>query len=251
MCNSLDSITHEAFCVDYDPSQCINPSLLTKHAQESQNCFPPDSRRLAEGELTRDSQSQFSPTFPPLSGVQQLPPTPSSSVHDLQQTWLFCPSASSLSSSDKSKLESEGTSDSDQGFDDVPDGKREISSTRSAFVCTTCNEMFSSPMRFRQHVNRRNCQALSICPHCKTTFSQPKNLTRHLGVGKATPSCPALKASGRHQKPFVCTCNNVAYTRKDSLQRHMDLENARVAQRQHKCKSCGDFRCTCQSNKRH
>jgi hypothetical protein len=212
-------------------SKYIDPSLITLQGHESQSCFLPEIGQSTGGVLTQDAQSQFSPNFLP-NVVQQSLPAPSSTMPSLEQALIFYPSPPSVPSSADSAILSASLSDNSRASNDTPHRKREISSTPKS-------------LRHRQHVKRRNRQDVSRCQHCETNFSHPKDLTRHLGNGRAAPSCSALKATGSQEKPFACTCHKAAYPRKDSLQRHMNRENTREKQQQHRCRTCNCCRCTC------
>ncbi|KAH7076625.1 hypothetical protein BKA63DRAFT_594103 [Paraphoma chrysanthemicola] len=233
----------------FDFNEYFSLGLLTAPAHESQDCFPSGVSQSTNGALAEISQ----PPHTRSHGIQQPSPTPSSSSlvahNDVEVPAEIYPSPASSPSPTLRNAESAIPSDSVLRCEEAPKGKREIDPMRATFVCPTCSEPFPNALCYRQHQIRHSCQAPTICHHCDRSFKYPKDLKRHLGQSKAAPSCPVLKSTGVSTKPFACLCESAAYTRKDSLQRHMDRENARGNGPDHRCIACQQRRCTCDANK--
>jgi hypothetical protein len=219
--STLDNISQEGALrgtssVEYP--QYIDPNQLTLPVNEFPVPLLSEINQYTEGVSTLDSQSQFSPNPLPNS-VQQPFPAPSSSMSGLEQASSFCPNPRSVLSPANSVTQSASLSGDSHVSVKTPDGKKEISSTPSS-------------LQYRQHLKHLSRQADLKCSHCGKRYSHQKNLERHMGDSRAALSCHVLK-SGRHQaKPFVCTCHK-SFSRKDSLQRHMNGENTCGKQQQH------------------
>ncbi|KAF2628419.1 hypothetical protein BU25DRAFT_35378 [Macroventuria anomochaeta] len=151
------------------------------------------------------------------------------------------PSPSSLPSLGQFTPQPASPPDTSQVSIDAPDGKMVIESAPTSFVCKTCTKSFPTMLRYRQHVNRHSCQAPSECKQCGQSIKHAKDLKRHLGSSKASPSCPALKNASPQGKHFACICSSKTYTRKDSLIRHLRTS----ATGKHRCRTCGNRPCTC------
>lgn len=135
--------------------------------------------------------------------------------------------------------------------EDCSDGKRELSSSWRTFACPTCKENFANESLYRRHTRHRDCispPSTSACNACGRVFKLSKDLRRHQGHRGSATSCPAVKGQSQQLKQFACTCEKRSYTRKDSLQRHMNCENARENSQLHKCKICRYCRCRCQAS---
>ncbi|KAH7086809.1 hypothetical protein FB567DRAFT_602338 [Paraphoma chrysanthemicola] len=234
------------FPVEYLDFPSIDPSLLSLQVHEPQGCEPSVLDQRREEAFTESPRPQASSSSPssilnmntslgthqfirpaiadlPISGEPSdegsADPAPTSSSHRGTS-----PTASSMSSR-------QGDSD------EAPDGKLKIQPVQLSLVCPSCREIFPSALRYRKHTNSHSCQTLSQCHDCSRSFKHSKDLKRHRGLTGSEPSCPALKASRSKQKRFTCTCGAAAYTRKDSLQRHIDRENARDSDQRHSAMS--------------
>lgn len=229
----------------------IDLDLLATHEHEPHDAFPLEITQAA-GELSaQNSQFQFSPDN--LDNHVQQPPLGLQyviSVADAnKELESHLRSSSSLSSSESCPTSSASPTSSGPMPKDVPDGKKEISSTWATFACSTCKEAFANESRYRKHMRQRNCTVTRMkftCKACERPFQLGKDLKRHQGLTGSATSCPALKASNRHFKQFACSCDKHSYTRKDSLQRHMNRDNAREGSQLHRCKTCQRCRCCCQ-----
>jgi len=118
--------------------------------------------------------------------------------------------------------------------------KRRIERTRLNLTCQVCEESFTSPLRYRRHIERRQCRAPSSCSECGVRFKHARDLRRHQGLDGSVASCSQLRGSNTHVERFTCTCEKT-YTRKDSLQRHIKREGLPG----HKCRNCQSCICTC------
>jgi len=127
--------------------------------------------------------------------------------------------------------------------EDSLDGKMKVDRHASTFSCTTCKEVFTNHLRYRQHIGRRVCTAQCFCHGCGTTFKHPKDLRRHQGSEASVTSCSKLKASSLARRHFACICGIKPYTRKDSLQRH--LKKLAGQNEKHRCKLCHRNPCCC------
>jgi hypothetical protein len=224
-----------------------NSDPFTTPVHVPQNNILSDFCQYTEEVSTRNSQSHVSPDS--FFDIIQHPSTaPGSDSPDPEQASIYNPSPSSSFStpSVNSAIQSAKPLDGSHVRGRTLDGKRKIDPTRPALLCEACKKTFLSSLRYRQHGKHGKCQALYRCQNCSERFKHAKDLTRHLGGNKAAPSCPELKANGARGKLFACTCNKKAYTRKDTLQRHMNKGNTRNhQQQQHQCNACGCCRCIC------
>lgn len=222
----------------------INPSLLTKHAHEPQNRSLSGLDHSTTETIANNSQPQLSLKSVPY-GVQQPSPAPTSSIQAPSKandtSMEAYPSPSLLLSLGQFTPQPASPPDIAQVGSDAPHGKMAIESAPTSFVCKTCTKSFPTMLRYHQHVNRRSCQAPSECKQCGQSIKHAKDLKRHLGSSKASPSCPALKNVSLQAKGFACICSSKTYTRKDSLIRH--LRTSRTEN--HCCRACGKSPCTC------
>jgi hypothetical protein len=227
----------------YDTSAYFSPSLLTAQVHEPQPYFLSGLNQSAAETFAESSYLQLSPN-PSSYGVQQQQqpsPTPSSQTLNLGKadnthTETY-PSPTSLPPPDQVPSQSPTPSVNGQVLAVAPEGKLAISSERANLVCKTCTKSFPNALRFKNHVSRRSCQAPSKCRQCGEPIKHSKDLKRHLGSSQAAPACLVLKGSGTLAKHFVCTSCPKTYSRKDSLQRHV--------QEKHQCKVCHKFPCAC------
>jgi uncharacterized Zn-finger protein len=235
----LDDVLHgdvgewlsmEAVDTDFlNPPEYINPGLLTMQQHEHQNYFVSGIDQSNLGDLTPNSQSQsLLDLYPP--NVQQPPSTPKSAQEsrsgrqerllEVQQDFLA--SASPC----LSPTQSASPASSGQTSSDAPDGKIEILPAQLNITCPTCKKSFSSSRQREKHIGALRCLPFP-CHGCGKKFKNMKDFQRHRGHESATPSCIELKsglnAAGLQVKPFACTYSQCqkAYTRKDSLIRHM------------------------------
>jgi len=229
-----------SMALDFDFGAHVHIDSLPVLSHESQNPFQPGISLSADGTYAQDTLPQFcfnfndvddyhtllSSSLSPLGsgdslGLDQRPSSDFSSPASLA-TWAT-QSPQSLAS---------------HTTDNVPGGKREINPVWTTFVCDTCKATFTSEARYMKHKRQSNCTAPPpnfACSACSRLFSCAKNLKRH------QVSACALKA--RLEKPR-CTCNK-SFGRKDVLQRHMTIANARSLNQQHKCTVCQKPRCCC------
>jgi hypothetical protein len=229
--------------VQYDnPLMYINPCLLTRPEHESLICSTSVISQSAPEALAQVTQSQsLLDPLPP--DTPRLPSTIyTKAVGDRQESesrklrGLFYPTSPHLSPSQSASPASSG-----QASSDAPDGKMEIATTGAKYLCPACRTSFSSDLRYRKHLGALSCQKLFNCHDCELRFKNAKDLQRHRGHTKAASSCRKRKAVGLRVKPFACTCKLKAYTRKDSLLRHLrDTDPL-----SHRCKACDNASCSC------
>lgn len=150
--------------------------------------------------------------------------------------------ASSSKTLDPGTAPSTSPLSSDQDIEDTSISKKLIQTATAIFVCSYCKTSFTSNSRYKQHENQRSCRAQFSCHDCGRKFRHQKDLHRHLGSKDAAPSCPKLKTV---TKIFACTCGGKPYTRKDTLQRHIDRSNSRSSNKNHQCITCRCCRCRC------
>lgn len=227
----------------FDILEFLDPSLLTAWMHEPQSCFAPNIDQLAGETLAENSQSQIS-LDPHTYGIQQSSPNSRSSAsvaskaNDTSAEIHMSP-CSLLASDISTPPQSASPPDISQPSIYLPDGKRAIESAPAKFSCPTCTRSFSNALRFSQHVKEH--RALSHCEHCGEHFKYAKDRQRHLGSSNAAPSCRILKAAGSETKHFACICKSKAFTRKDTLIRHLRLSTTG----EHCCRACGSRPCTC------
>ncbi|KAH7394380.1 hypothetical protein BKA66DRAFT_298954 [Pyrenochaeta sp. MPI-SDFR-AT-0127] len=224
-------------------------SFMQDH--EPRSPAPLGISQSADEVLAENFLSQFMFDFTDIN-VQQshLEPGEASTFPD-DSSKLIHPSASSTSSPatfDSWTTRSTSPPSSVQAPEDASDRKLQLPAARTNFSCQTCKGKFTSEPHYRLHVRRRNCAAASskfVCNACGRSFKLSKDLKRHQGQRGSAPVCLALRAKSQQLKQFVCVCDKASYTRKDSLQRHMDRENSRERNEQHRCRICQHCCCRC------
>jgi hypothetical protein len=238
---------------EFFPPQCLSdethPGPLTSQVHEPQPCFPPAISQSVEEASAENFRSQFSldpllyapRSFP---GNSPWPPTPSLVGHPKNEP---SSSPSLLPSPNNSTVQSASPASNGLASDNIPVGKREIAHLQEVRSCTACRQSFSTATRYRQHLH--SCGAGYKCHGCPRVFKLLKDLERHQGLREAAPACPALKTSRTEVKHFACTCGE-SYTRKDSLQRHMNRDNVQGHSQQHRCKACNQSHCSCGKKKK-
>jgi hypothetical protein len=230
---------------DDNPQEYIDPSVLTRSEHEPLNYYPSG---ISQSVSEASAQSQFllNP-IPP--DIQHIPSTTYTAALDYEQESgsrksqrLSYPAPLQSSPSQPASPASSG-----QASSDAPEGKMEIASARTKYVCPSCRESFTTGLRYRRHFGVLGCQTSSFCHDCGKKFTKEKDLQRHRGHTNAAPSCPKLKAIDPRVKPFACTCNLKAYKRKDSLLRHLRNLRGHAGDdlQQHRCKACDRAFCSC------
>jgi hypothetical protein len=223
----------------------IDPFLLTIPEHESQNRSQSVISRLVPEALAQGSRSQslLDSLHPE---AQHIPPITYMGIlghnEELQQQQFLGPS--SPTSLHLSTFQSASPTSSDQVSSDTQGGKIEIVSTSAKISCLLCQESFQTTLRYRKHLGAFGCKTLFSCYDCGRKFKIEKDLQRHRGHNKAASSCPQRKGIGLGVKPFACTCNSKAYTRKDSLLRHL-REHVNDKPQHHRCKACDHHPCRC------
>ncbi len=212
-----------------EPNQHDSPSFSLPGVNQSVDEAP-----------SQHFQSQTPLSLSPI-GVQRLSHSPSCSPSALSDNSELdphrCLSFSSPSSRPSSRgpwpTRSTSPSGSSHLAEDTQNQKREISSAWTMFKCSSCGESFKEP-NYREHFRR--CTASSsnfTCNLCGKIFKHPKSLKRHQGKPGSAPSCPVLKVRSQQTRQFECTCNEGSYTRKDSLQRHIESRNKNEGSHRH------------------
>jgi hypothetical protein len=229
----------------YDnPLEYIDPCLLTKPEHESLIYSPSVIIQPALETSAQRTQSQSSliSTFPalqrPVSTTCTKAPseTQESDLEKFRDSSFSVPLYSSPS-------QSASPTRSDQNSSDTLGGKMQLIATRAKHVCRTCQESFTTERQYQNHIRALSCHTPFNCDDCGQTFKTARSLQRHRGHTKAASSCSKVKIVDTRFKPFGCTCSQ-AYTRKDSLQRHL-RKDAGDAPRQHRCRTCNHARCRC------
>ena len=220
----------------YNPSS-IDHSLLTGiQEHEPQSYFETGISQSPEQAWAEDSQSQS--TFDLFLSDVPTPPSSLFSGNQISSHFDGISSPTSLASSSATPsyypnvLSSTPTSE-ETASDSSPEGKARIRSTQGTSTCATCRKSFSSSLRYKQHMDHRLCQALHTCNGCGHRFKHSKDLERHQGLRGSASSCSAVRNTSSSSKRFACICGTVSYTRKDSLQRHIDREKRRNTGQQH------------------
>jgi len=77
-----------------------------------------------------------------------------------------------------------------------------------SFPCPTCQVLFTSESRRKQHLQKSHAPARFVCTTCTRGFKQEKDLKRHHATHDAL------------HRPFACTCTKT-YARYDGLLRHI------------------------------
>jgi hypothetical protein len=230
-----------------ESTKYIDPYLLTRLEHEPQDLSPSEiSQPIAEtlAESTQ-SQSPFDPkkqknkNYASIS-VSRLSINDECLEWDVELTQAPCSSRST----DPSQSPISSSSISEQASSDKQEGKIEISAASARLTCPTCQESFPTALRYRKHMGALACHMPFSCHDCGRKFKKAKDLQRHRGHAKAASSCPKLRNSESQAKPFACTCNSKAYTRKDSLLRHL-REHSRDGMQHHRCRACNRSPCTC------
>jgi transposase-like protein len=202
--------TRDSF-VQYDnPLKYIDPRLLAIPEHESLSCSPVIIQHVPEAlaEVTR-SQSLLHTILPEIQHTS--PAVYTKAPSDRQE----------LNHANFSFSQSASPTRSDQTSSDTPEGKMEIVATRARYVCRTCQESFTTDRQYRNHVKLLSCDTSFKCHDCGRSFKAARSLQRHRGTTEAASCCPKVKTIGIQSKPFGCKRSGKAYTRKDSLQRHL------------------------------
>lgn len=103
--------------------------------------------------------------------------------------------------------------------------RKELPTQCTNFTCHVCKEKFKMEAIYRRHIRSRTCtrsRTSFSCEACHRSFTLAKDLRRHLGQRGSASSCPKMKGSSHGVKQFMCPCKKRSYSRKDSLQRHME-----------------------------
>lgn len=232
-----------------ESTKYIDPYLLTRQEHEPQDWFPSEISQPIAETLAQSTQSQslFDLTKPKTK-INTSTSVAHLTINDDCLEWDVelkqAPSSSRYTDPSQSPISS--SSVDEQVPSDKPEGKIEISATSTSLMCPTCQESFSTALRYRKHMGALACHMPFSCHDCGRKFKKEKDLQRHRGHAKAASSCPKLRNSEFHAKPFACTCNSKAYTRKDSLLRHL-RKHARDGMQHHRCRACNRSPCTCAS----
>jgi hypothetical protein len=225
-------------------SNCINPSLLTKHAHEPQNGFLSGLDQYTKETPADNSQPQIYIHMTPY-GVKQSIPAPTSSTKTPSKATSTSeaayPSPFSPPPLEHFIPQPARPAETVQILPDVSDGKLAIQCAPTSFVCKTCTRSFSTRLRYDRHTNGQSCQALFKCKHCRQSFRNAKDLKRHQGSSKALSSCLARKDVFPQTADFACICSTKNYTRKDSVVRHLRMSKTGS----HCCRACRKNPCKC------
>lgn len=150
-----------------------------------------------------------------------------------------CSSYSTLSSRDSCPALSRTPSGDGQSSNDTIYGKRKITPVRKTHTCVDCQKVFATRALHKRHTRFDSCIPPSsnrTCDACGITFALEKDLKRHQGQEGSLPACRKIETAGQQFKPFACTCGR-SFTRKDTLQRHMNNLNEREGNEQHKMRT--------------
>jgi hypothetical protein len=226
-----------------NPLEYISPCLLTTQEHEHQNYSLSGFSQSIEA-FTQDSHSQSLLDFHSCE-VQQESSTsgmPQEGQSGRQERFTESPQNFSASvSSCLSPAHSASPASSGLSSSNAPNGKMEIPPANCNTICSTCKKSFLSLLQYKRHMRTLGCQAVFPCHDCGQKFKNKKDLQRHRGHKNATPSCSKLKcktdAIGLQVKPFVCTSCPKAFTRSDSLIRHLGKHQT--------CKVCKHPPCKC------
>jgi hypothetical protein len=232
----------EKGCVQYDNTpKYIDPRLLARPEHEPFNCSPSVINQSAPEALAQVTQSQplLNPTLPESQGISPIGYTEAHSDKQELDPWNFYNSSFPVPPY-SSPPQSASPTRSDQISSDTPDGKIGIVATPKRYMCQTCQRSFATERQYQNHVRASSCHTPFNCLDCGRKFGILKDLQRHRGHTKAASSCSKVKTVGT----FACTCSPKAYTRKDSLQRHLRKFAGEMPQ-QHRCKGCNHARCRC------
>lgn len=230
-----------------ESTKYIDPYLLTRLEHEPQDWLPSEISQPIAETLAQSIQSQslFDPTKQEnknytSTSVSHLTINDDCLKWDVELTQAPC----SPRSTDPSHSPITSSSNSEQASSDKQEGRIEISAASPRLTCPTCQKSFSAALRYRKHMGTLACHMPFLCHDCGREFKNAKDLRRHRGHAKAASSCPKLRNLESQAKPFACTCNSKAYTRKDSLLRHLRV-HARDGLHQHRCRACNQSPCTC------
>jgi hypothetical protein len=248
-----DYSTSDSYGCDFENYLGMDP--LAMPDDEPQRTIAPGVSQFDDQVLAENSTSQFCfdlqniDIHQPLLSPQWSTATPSDK-NELDSNRFLNAISSSSSSLELSAAQPPIPLGSGQFSGDPRKSKMKIPSIRMTYPCLTCKESFANEALHRRHSRHNKCTAPSptfLCEACQRSFTYAKDLTRHRGKGDSPSSCPVLKTKNPSPKRFACTCDKHSYTRKDSLQRHMDKGNARESGQRHRCKICQHFPCHCQT----
>jgi hypothetical protein len=232
--------------VQYDnPLMYINPCLLTRPEHEPLICSTSVISQSAPEALVQVTQSQslLNSTLPESQRISTIAYTEAPSDKQELDSCNFYNSSFPVPPY-SSPSQSASPTRNDQISSDTPHEKMEIVAARKRHVCQTCQRPFTTGHQYRNHVGVLGCHSRFDCNDCGRKFKNTKDLQRHRGETGAVSSCPKAKTVGTQFKPFACTCSPKAYTRKDSLQRHLRKYATDMPQ-QHRCRACNNAQCCC------
>ncbi|KAF2108204.1 hypothetical protein BDV96DRAFT_672314 [Lophiotrema nucula] len=215
------STLHESVSIEISSTddtqleQFFDFDLLAAPMDEPRSLSPPGISQFVNDGFGLASQPQLSQQDHEIE--LQYPNLFDLDAQDSRQS----PSSASLSATSLTRSTSPSTSS--HASDDAPQlGRVMIPVIAKALLCSTCNDSFSSELRYRHHIRRNACVARQSfkCHACERSFTLAKDLNRHQRSAKSCPAASSQLSTGR----YTCTCGK-SYTRRDTLLRHFERAN--------------------------